>query len=58
MYIIYLLTTWVIADLKLKKIFLVWVFLVQWVLQVGKGKDMDKYVCIILIGFKCYITMV
>ena len=45
---IYLLTTWVIADLKIFKNLLVWVFLFQWILQVGKGKKVDKYVCIIL----------
>ena len=38
---IYLLTTWV-KEPQNKENLLVWVFLVQWVLQVGKGKEVDN----------------
>ena len=46
-----------IADLKIKKFTGVGVFYSMG-LAGGKGREVDKYVCIILIGFMHYITMV
>ena len=44
-----ILTTWVIADLKIKNIYWCGCF-ISMGLAGGKGREVDKHVCIILIG--------